>query len=83
MAFPFLVTEHDLTNALSHNVTLHSTGTGTKADARAQARAMLASDVLLTTCQSVLDSLERNLADDCLPETKAALHRAIRIALGV
>jgi hypothetical protein len=33
--------------------------------------------------QRVLDSLERNLADDCLPETRAALHRAIRIALGV
>lgn len=44
---------------------------------------MLAADVLLVTCQSVLDSLERNLDDDCLPETKAALHRAIRIALGV
>jgi hypothetical protein len=35
---------------------------------------MLTADVRLVTCQSVLDSLERNLADDCLPETKAALH---------
>ncbi len=45
--------------------------------------AVVAADVLLTTCQSVLDSLERNLTDDCLPETGAALHMAIRIALGV
>ena len=83
MAFPFTMTEDDLTNALFHNVALRSTGSGTKADARAQARVMLAADVLHTTCQSVLDSLERNLADDCLPETKAALHVAIRAALGV
>jgi hypothetical protein len=83
MAFPFVVNENDLTDALFHSVSLHSTGSGTKADARSQARAMLAADVLRSTCQSVLDSLERNLADDCLPETKAALHRAIRIALGV
>jgi hypothetical protein len=83
MAFPFIVTENDLTNALFHNVPLRSTSSGTKADARAQARAMLAADLLLTTCQSVLDSLERNLTDDCLPETKVALHQAIRVALGV
>ena len=83
MAFPFSVSEDDLTNAMFHNVALPSTGIGSKADAHAQARAMLAADVLLSTCQSVLDSLERNLADDCLPETKAALHRAIRLALGV
>ena len=83
MAFPFSVTEHDLTDALFNNISLHSTGSGSKAEARAQARAMLAADVLLTTCQSVLDSLERNLADDCLPETKAALHEAIRAALRV
>jgi hypothetical protein len=83
MAFQFIVNEDDLTDALFHNVPLHSTGSGSKADARAQARAMLAADGLLTTCQSVLDSLERNLADDCLPETKAALREAIRVALGV
>lgn len=81
MAFPFSVSDDDLTDALFHNVALRSTGSGSKADARA--RAMLAADVLLTTCQSVLDSLERNLAEDCLPETKAALQEAIRTALGV
>ena len=37
MAFPFIVTESDLTNALFHNVALASTGSATKADARAQA----------------------------------------------
>jgi hypothetical protein len=83
MTFLFRVTEDDLTDALFHNVSLRCTGTGSKAGARTQARAMLAADVLLTTCQRVLDSLECNLADDCLPETKMALHHAIRIALGV
>jgi hypothetical protein len=83
MRFAFSVTENHLTDALFHNISLHSSGNGSKADARAQARAMLAADILLTTCQSVLDSLDRNLADDCLPETKAALHEAIRTALGV
>ena len=83
MPFPFSVRENDLANALFQRVALPSTGSGSKADARAQARTMLAADMLFVTCQSVLDSLERNLADDCLPETKAALLRAIRIALGV
>jgi hypothetical protein len=77
MPFPFIVSENDLTAALFHNASLHSTGTGTKSDARA----MLAADVLLTTCQSVLDSLERNLTEDCLPETRAI--GRIRVALGV
>jgi hypothetical protein len=83
MAFPFSVSEDDLTNALFHSVSLRSTGSGTKAGARTQARAVLAADLLLTTCQRVLDSLERNLTDDCLSETKVALHQAIRVALGV
>jgi hypothetical protein len=79
MTFPFTVSENDLTNALFHNVALRSTGSGSKADARA----MLAVDLLHTTCQRVMDSLDRNLADDYLPETKAALHEAIRIGLGL
>ena len=45
MVFPFSMREDDLTDALFHGVSLRSTGSGSKADARAQARAMLAANV--------------------------------------
>jgi hypothetical protein len=47
MPMPFDVTEDDLTNAIFYGSHLPSKGSGMKADARAQARLMLAAPELL------------------------------------
>lgn len=46
----FKVTEDDLTNALFYNSSLPTEGSGSKAEAREQARVMLAGQDLLEAC---------------------------------
>ena len=52
-------------------------------EAEANARLIVAAPELLAACKCVLESLDRNLAIDCLPETREALRAVITKADGI
>lgn len=51
-------------------------------EAEANARLITAAPELLEACQAVLESLNRNLSDEFLPETRDCLRAAIAKATG-
>jgi hypothetical protein len=53
-AVTFTITEDDLTNAIFWGTTLEVEGSGSKAEARQQARLMLAAEELLDCCKKLL-----------------------------
>ena len=55
---PFVVSEDDLTDALFNSAALASSGAGTKAEARTQARVMLAGADLLAALEALYDPVD-------------------------
>ena len=51
-------------------------------EAEANQRLMIAAPELLEACKKVLASIEHNIADDALPETRECLREAITKATG-
>ena len=58
MASPFQIDEDDLTNAIFHNTPLNAEGSGSKLDARIQARRMLADSSALDAAFLLAAALE-------------------------
>jgi len=79
----FTVSEDDLTNALFYRSALYSDGNGNKAQARQQARLMLASEALLAMCKQLLASydsgsdVERREAESTANQLVSVLERRL------
>jgi hypothetical protein len=79
---PFAVSEQGLTDALFHDAPLGAYGSGTKAEARAQARVMLAGSCLLVALTAVLDALaESDAGVEADHPLVVAGRAAVRLAL--